>query len=122
MPSQNSGALSLKKERMFNSADHIIYSTSRMLRTLKSQRFYATGKITSLPGTVSWILMKDMGLMGQGQRFITQGPVNTICITIFASVYLALPNPTGAMLMGPDGCLHTESIVLQERKSAPESY
>lgn len=91
-----------------------------MLRTLKSQRFYATCKITSLPGTVSWIVVKDMGLMGQGQRFITQGPANTVCITIFASVYLALPSPTGAMLMGPDGCLHPESTALQERKFTPD--
>ena len=72
-----------------------------MLRTLKSLRFYATCKIISLPGTVSWILAKDTGLWGQRQRFITHGSANSVCITIFASVYLALPSPCRGNANGP---------------------
>lgn len=85
---------------------HIIF---RML-TLKGLRFYAICKIVSFPGTVSWILAKDMGLLGQEQWFMTHGTASSMSITISASVYLALPSPTGAMRWAWMGaCTHSWS-------------
>lgn len=87
VPSQNSGALSLKKERMFNSADHIIYSTNQNVKNSEESEILCHLQDNKF----TWQSLMDTGerhgAHGSGTKVYYTGPCeycmhHHICISL----------------------------------------
>ena len=56
--------------RKLNYVMLLIEPTNHVSQTVKGLKFYPPCKAASQPATVSWMLVEDVGLLGQGQRTV----------------------------------------------------